>query len=350
MNSQDLTKGVDFTSINPVTGADHNNLIELGVPTADGSAEKGKGLVLITTDTALDTPSVPDASVTTKWQRYCWIRRPYAGATDKRCIPYSWNGDAASDATLLKWLTLNCDPATLATLTSLANNALSTANNAVSTSEAAAGEATAAVATANSASVDAAAALVQAAAAVVTANATTVIANAATATANTAIANANVAVGYASNALAQFLNCAQFQVQAALTTDGPATTGNNQLVLLNTTLHAPVFAVLTGANRVTLTTGLYYVSGWVVVASGAAHKAYIRNNTTAINLLEGTSVKTGVALTNLISEVSGYIQIVAATEDIELRVFSTNNLGFLGKAANLGTVETYAQLDIVKLN
>jgi len=58
--------------------------------------------VINTTDTGSGTPTVPDASVTTKWQEYVWIRHLEAGNANKAKI-YVWNPNASSDATYLKW-------------------------------------------------------------------------------------------------------------------------------------------------------------------------------------------------------------------------------------------------------
>lgn len=58
--------------------------------------------VINTTDTATNTPTVPDASVTTKWQEYIWIRHLEATNTNKAKI-YVWNPNATSVATYLKW-------------------------------------------------------------------------------------------------------------------------------------------------------------------------------------------------------------------------------------------------------
>ena len=101
LSDQDLLKGLDFTGINPATGADHNNLLELAAPVSD-SASEGKGLIVWTVDSALDTPIVPDASITTKWKRYLWIRVPHSTATNTSPIIYAWNPNVASDPTYLQ--------------------------------------------------------------------------------------------------------------------------------------------------------------------------------------------------------------------------------------------------------
>ena len=58
--------------------------------------------VINTTDTGSGTPTVPDASVTTKWQEYIWVRHLEAANTNKAKV-YVWNPNATSVATYLKW-------------------------------------------------------------------------------------------------------------------------------------------------------------------------------------------------------------------------------------------------------
>ena len=58
--------------------------------------------VINTTDTGAGTPTVPDASATTKWQEYVWIRHLEAGNANKAKL-YVWNPNATSAATYLKW-------------------------------------------------------------------------------------------------------------------------------------------------------------------------------------------------------------------------------------------------------
>jgi len=57
------------------------------------------GFTVITTDIA-GVPQVPNAAVTTKWQRYIWIR---VSPTSLTVTVYIWNPNGANDATFLKW-------------------------------------------------------------------------------------------------------------------------------------------------------------------------------------------------------------------------------------------------------
>lgn len=159
MTAQDFTKGVNFSVLTTADGTAHEQLIELAVPTKDTGEEKGKGLILVTTDSALDTPVVPNASVTLKWKRYIWLRRPFAGATVKTGKTYYWNDDAISVTTYLKWVFSTLDTTQLqtdvATALSNAANALNIANIAQNTAADANTEATNATATANIAAANA---------------------------------------------------------------------------------------------------------------------------------------------------------------------------------------------------
>lgn len=94
----DFTKGLDFTSLISATAADHNSLVDGAVPYATD-----KGIVMVSTDTALNTPDVPNAAVTTKWKNYIWIRRPHGSASDTTPIAYVWNDND------LKWLRIQAD-------------------------------------------------------------------------------------------------------------------------------------------------------------------------------------------------------------------------------------------------
>lgn len=107
--SQDLVKGTDFTVLAPQTAAEHNQLVDLATP-YEVSSEVGVALILTTTDTAADVPDVPDPTIGggyNKWKRYIWLRRPFAGETNKSSKIYGWNDDAPSVATYLQWLVVD---------------------------------------------------------------------------------------------------------------------------------------------------------------------------------------------------------------------------------------------------
>lgn len=104
----DLTKGLDFTGLYQATAtaADHNNLVDAATPYTD------KGLVLWSVDTAVGVPDVPNASSTTKWKRYIWMRIPHTSVVSPaNTVPYfyAWNDSATSVATYLKWQRIQAD-------------------------------------------------------------------------------------------------------------------------------------------------------------------------------------------------------------------------------------------------
>lgn len=182
MSTIDFIKGVDFTALPTPTAADHNNLADLAEPYND------KGLVLVTTDTALNTPDVPDPSGTARWVRYIWMRKPHITATVTTPILYAWNANATSDATYLKWENV-ADVATAASTLQAQITALDGRVDVVEVSAA-------------NAVTQAGTAATQAAAAVLTSNSANGTALAASANATTALANANTAQTTATNALA----------------------------------------------------------------------------------------------------------------------------------------------------
>ncbi len=91
VSTQDLIKGIDLSGSGLVTGTQLDQLVDLGTPYSD------KGIIMVTADVA-GVADVPDASVTTKWTRYFWLRQ---GATS--VTAYVWNPAAVSDFTYLKW-------------------------------------------------------------------------------------------------------------------------------------------------------------------------------------------------------------------------------------------------------
>jgi hypothetical protein len=112
LSSQDLVKGIDLTGYTEVTAGDLNNIVDLASPKSDGGTD-GKGLVVRSQDALLDTPTVPNADVTTKWKRYVWVRIPFGAATDHTPKMYAWNDNTTPDATLLHWVEITQDLSTI---------------------------------------------------------------------------------------------------------------------------------------------------------------------------------------------------------------------------------------------
>ena len=207
ISTQDLTKGIDFTGLGgSATAAQHNQLIEQGSPSADDTVDVGRGLSITTNDSAVGVPVVPNASSTTKWQRYIWIRRPHSADTTQVMRQYAWNSNIASVPTYLNWQQISVDltdlqdevdtaSANAATALAAANTAQSSANDALVAAAAAETAATAANNAATAAQTTANSALSTSTTANANASAALTAANSATTAANANIGAARL-VGY----------------------------------------------------------------------------------------------------------------------------------------------------------
>jgi hypothetical protein len=385
MNNQDFLVGVDFTGIPNPGGADLNNGVELATPLLDaGDETQGKGLVLRTTDSALDTPVVPDASITVKWKRYTWKRRPFAGAADKFTKSYDWNDDAVNVAIFLKWVEQSVD---LTAVTAVADNALATANSAVAIADVAND-------TANSATNQVGAANANATAAVNTATAANATSIAANTAATTAIAAAANALTVANNGVA--LNTTPIAVDLRLSpnafpfaeirtsqgansvewfqrrtyygkyteayaknTDNPTApaVGKNTRVLNTSDNNIGGFVTLDPLTGLLTchVAGYYKFRGWSIVErSGAAainHQLIIANNATDATLLTGSAnAIANCNANNNIAMIEGMVSL-AFNQVIRLdHYLSTATSVVLGKATNVhpdaGGHEIYASLEI----
>lgn len=156
MDSNDFVKGTDFTGLTEANASDLNQLVDSATTQQDTATSNGKGLVLVTDDSALDTPDVPDAVGTPKWTRYLWARRPHSTSPTTNLIVYAWNDNAVSDPTYLKWVETNSVDvagleADIAAAQATADTALATANSAAATAGTAQSAANTAVNTANDA-------------------------------------------------------------------------------------------------------------------------------------------------------------------------------------------------------
>lgn len=99
----DFINGVDFDGYGTQTAQMHNQLVSLGTVWTD------KGLVMRSVDTALNVPDVPNATSTTKWKRYIWLRIPHSTSASTVPMFYAWNDSATSVATYLKWQRIQAD-------------------------------------------------------------------------------------------------------------------------------------------------------------------------------------------------------------------------------------------------
>jgi hypothetical protein len=94
-SSQDLLQAFDPTGYATISGAQLLQFITGAAPFTD------KGLVVYTVDAGI-IPDTPNAAVTTKWQRYLWIRK-----TATTVIPYVWGLNANTDPALLNWVAIS---------------------------------------------------------------------------------------------------------------------------------------------------------------------------------------------------------------------------------------------------
>lgn len=123
MTTQTLVKGIDITAQTTVSGSQLNQLVDAGLVADD------KGLNIVTTDTALDTPLVPnpnaDYSGVTPiyWINFTWIRQKFDN-TEKPEI-YIWDINGAADPTFLQWYSsgISGDEALALANTAIANAA-----------------------------------------------------------------------------------------------------------------------------------------------------------------------------------------------------------------------------------
>lgn len=103
MTSQDLKKGIDHTGATQFTASSINQTVDAGRLADD------KGMRIVTTDTAVGVPDVPNPDVELEgvtpiwWKRYKWVRNPHVDDVGAAIKEYNWNDNNASDGTLLKW-------------------------------------------------------------------------------------------------------------------------------------------------------------------------------------------------------------------------------------------------------
>jgi hypothetical protein len=95
-STQDFIAGIDPTGFPRISDANLLTLIQGAIPNSD------RGLTVLTTDDGAGNPNVPDATVTTKWKNYLWIRRSASNVS-----VYAWNENGASVATYLKWTAIS---------------------------------------------------------------------------------------------------------------------------------------------------------------------------------------------------------------------------------------------------
>ena len=126
-DTQDFVNGVDFTVLGSVTPTLLNELVSLGYPKA------GKGLVIVTRDTALNQPDVPSPTTEPRWKDYIWIRLPHATSSTSTPAMYAWNDNAVADVDVDKWVLLIADVSSVLSDISNLESAVVSINNQIST-------------------------------------------------------------------------------------------------------------------------------------------------------------------------------------------------------------------------
>jgi len=370
LSQQDISKGADMTGINPYNGGDLNVLVDNAQPVDDTNGE-GKGLTLVTKDTAVDTPNVPNATIAgqTKWKRYFWIRIPYNTVVDKTPLIYAWNDNAPNDATLLKWVRLLIDTTVIENLanTALANSqqAITTANTANTTSNAANVSANTANTNANNALAQVAGATAAAANAVTQAATANSNATSALSNANSAVASANNAVNIANQATNISGNFVKIVERKNKGVDAANSAAGKNTRILNYVEYDPTPLIsldaVTGHFTV-LTTGYYKICAkcavWFnLVNSTENAQLFLVKNSDDSNLIEGNvhTFSIGIAAGVVCySELYGVIQINANTVlrlDHYIKSVMVNGLG---KASGFTTSggdahEIYSIVEIQKV-
>lgn len=241
--TQDLLNNIDFTTFPSLSAAELNLGFSQLVPNTSGTINDGSvgvGGMVFTADTALNTPQVPNASITTKWQGYLWIRIPFSSTAGTVApIGYFWNNSKGNDATFLKWQSTQVDltavNAAITALQAAVTTAQTTATAANNTANTALTNSAAANATANSANTAASAAQAAAATALTTANTALATANTAQATANAA--SAGIAAATATANAANATSAAAAAEVAAIVSSKFAT---GQFAIFNTISGGPI--------------------------------------------------------------------------------------------------------------
>lgn len=135
LTTQDLVKGIDITGQTNVTGSQLNQLVDAGRTAVD------KGLTITTTDTAADTPEVPDPNGDysgvnpTWWINYLWIRRPFVTETSQRVLCYMWDENVTPDVTLLQWTLIDFNGTAALALATAHTPLITTAQNTANTAQ-----------------------------------------------------------------------------------------------------------------------------------------------------------------------------------------------------------------------
>lgn len=370
MTSQDFTKRIDLTGLTTVTGSEMNQLIDAATVADD------KGLRIITTDTALGIPNVPDPNQgilegvdVSHWKRYEWVRLPYPGSGGK-VIVYNWNeeltfGDASPT---LRWeilydynavagsislldaqiITINGSLAGIQAIALNAQDLAQTANDAATNALTAANEA---LNKANTNS-DAIAGLQEDVAALQTNSTPGVLPISEGGTGATNVSDTLSKLGIKNTPrFTAFLREVQTAgVNGGTFTQAIQTKRTLNILDLTSTTYAG-YCTLNGDSTFTLIKGIWLVEAEVPAFYVGTHKASLYSNTDNTVLLTGSSEFTNnptQAVTK--SKISGVISLLA-TKALQINHIcgTTQAVNGLGVAANLGLQEIYTQVKLTYL-
>lgn len=93
----DFIAGLDPIAFTTITGGQLLQMVGGETPYTD------KGIIVVTTDAGSPAaPTVPNASTTTKWQNYMWLR-----VSSNYVTAYVWNPNGNTDPTFLNWVTIS---------------------------------------------------------------------------------------------------------------------------------------------------------------------------------------------------------------------------------------------------
>lgn len=376
LSIQDFNKGVDYTGLTEVTAPDLNNGVDLASPVSDSGTE-GKGINIMTQDIELDIPTVPDASVVSKWKRYLWIRKPHSTASDTTPLVYGWDDNIESDFTFKKWVRLYPDINTFNAIIASQTIRINEARDLATTANT---NATSANQLATEASNNASSALSQIEA--ITENSETAVDTANATAADLAsyktTVNAQLAGVTGKRNIADVLNPGlAFQILRTKS-DATAVEWANQkdnIIILQETKakNTSLAAASAGANlrymdseayntgasilsnpadgKFTLHVGTYFVEIHVPGRSdGESHQAFLMNDAANTVALAGTSVFMNNNA-QAISIIKGVLVVAAATKYRISDYWSDEDADGLGKAANVApsggevyTIATFIRL------
>lgn len=376
LSFQDFVKGVDFSALVEVTGADLNNHVELAVPVDDLNGD-GKGLILCTTDAIVDTPTVPDPTQAggEKWVRYLWLRKPHANATNTTPLVYGWDDNATADNTYAKWVRLYPDIDTfndsIASLQTQITAVGALANTANINANAANTVATTANNTSNAALAQVSTASQTAAEAVTLANEVatdltsleTQVSEVATAAAAKKPVNSAILPGTLGGQEIRTLSDASgvewynpkdtvivLEERFAKNTNAGGASAGQNVRDMNTEVYNNGVSVLNGPapTKFTLPAGTYYAR--IVVpgyGDSNAHQAFLLKDEDSSIILQGTSTYLAGNSQTAISLIEGIFTLASATK-LKISDYWTGNEATtgLGRAANVapaGGTEVYTR-------